>query len=136
MKVPGTIIFFAILLTACAEKKQLVNQTPPEARVEDPMTNCKDTTATAVFINKKTVEMRITISDATDVVSGNTVTHKWKSMTSFTLPPGDSSIQILRAQKLHMYTVYGPVSSSPNGQGVVNEKKIILAPCQKTRIPL
>jgi hypothetical protein len=124
-------------LVGCAEKRAMVALPPPvEETPRAAESGCADTMATVVFVNTKTVELRLGIAQKTSVREGNTIINNWKNIKTIPIKVGDSSMQILRSGKQFMYTVYGPVSTNVNGLGVVAEEKITLQGCEWRRIEL
>lgn len=124
----------AFLILSCAEKKTLTNTTTnlpqPAMRTAN---DCGDTIGTIVFINSQQVEMKIGLSYKTSVKEGNTIINQWHHLRTISMQPGDSSIQVMKAEETFMYSLYGPVSKNASGYGVVKEEKFMLKPCEWRR---
>lgn len=114
-------LFAAIVVNACAQKATTA------APIATAPNSAKDTLATLIFVNKRPMEIRLGLSYKTSVREGNVVTNTWHNLETHTLPKGDSVTLIFKAETEYMYTVYGPVSSSPNGWGVIDESKFTLS---------
>lgn len=99
-------------------------------------TDCKDTTATITFVNKKNVEQRVVLSKASSAMEKGVLVNTYKSFATIPIPKGDSISRVIPSIGKYMYTVYGPVSTNVNGMGVVNEQKFTLIPCGKLRVEL
>jgi hypothetical protein len=115
------LVIAALFMGACAKKVYVA------PTVEVAPNSAKDTIATMVFVNKRSMEIRLGLSYKTSVREGNVITNTWHNMSTHTLAKGDSITMVFKADTEYMYTVYGPVSSSPNGWGVIDESKFTLS---------
>jgi hypothetical protein len=119
---PISILFLAaFFLGACAKQIYVAPPITPSPN------SAKDTLATLIFVNKRSMEIRLGLSYKSSVREGYVVTNTWHNLETHTLPKGDSVTLIFKAETEYMYTVYGPVSSSPSGWGVVDEAKFTLS---------
>lgn len=123
-----SIYLILLFLLGCGSRK---NTTTAVVK-----SDCKDTTATVTFVNKKNVEQRVVLSKATSAMENGVMVNTYKSFASIPVPKGDSISRTIPYLGKYMYTIYGPVSTNVNGMGVVNEQKFTLLPCGKLRVEL
>lgn len=97
------------------------------------VSDCPDSLAQMVFVNKRTVELRVNISSKTSVKEGNTIINTWKTFNTLVIPLGDSATAKLKSGQQFMYTVMGPVSVNVSGLGVIAEEKFTLKLCERRR---
>lgn len=123
------LLGIVLVLCACGTRKKHLSETSENTIPA----GCKDTTATMVFINKKTVELNVHILKESNAMEGGVMVHTYTKYKQVVVRVGDSTTVILPAKRGFLYDVYGPVSINVNGQGVVASKKFELLPCRTYR---
>jgi hypothetical protein len=131
MKYFPLCISLLFMAYGCGKKtnSQLVDK-PASNASESP---CMDTIAQITFVNTKTVEIQVNLSNKTSVKEGNTVVNSWKNFKISKIPVGDSLVVSLKFGTQYMLSIYGPNSAKPNGIGLLSEEKFMLNACEKRR---
>jgi hypothetical protein len=122
-------------LFACGNK---TSQSLTNDKLKDPENPgpCADSLSQITFVNNKTVELRLGISEKTSVKEGNTIVNTWRNKSMTPIPVGDSLTLKLKKGIEYMYTVYGPVSTNVTGLGEIGSAKFTLEPCEKRMVGL